>query len=610
MRKLHLVGFTTDRQGLIFSGRKGSKTGGFLVPLEKKLLDTIAEAQQGNGGAGRPLADAEAPSGDKPAGRVESALTPREMQARLRAGRSIEEVAAEANVDTEWVERFAVPILAEQAKVVELARGLVYSKPRLGESTQPLGESVALNLAERGVYLPPDVFDGGWSAFQLHDSVWMVRFRYESRNRQHEAGWELDVASGRITARDRLASELGFAENGRRRRAARGASADEAGDEPASDAAGTRGRIRPPAVEPVAAKGVRAPGGRRSDARRATPPPPAGGSTRAAKAARGASSTGRAPGGKPAGRKAAKVSPQRRKRSPGPNGEAAEPGTPAADAPIEATTAPTTAGVRQAVARVTAARLADARANGPRLTLQNVDGSRRTGGGSAIRRTPAPPSTSEASRPRPTRNRQAPATPQPSPPVEQSPTPPSPPAPPAPPPAPPAPVGGAAPVTAATDPPRPRAERAPKQGQRTRPDDGSAARPRDRPAARPSGPAVRTIPANPAPAAPQPAAHHSENQHDDDDWLGLTEDLDEPAPSTTFAPRPLPAAEPRRQRGGPDRPPAAQRRPTISAGRVGGEASFPSPQRPAPPPKVGAPPLKPLSERSRRRLRLGRRRDS
>ena len=215
MRKLHLVGLTTDLDGLIFAARKGSKSGGYVVPLESTLLDVIADAQRRRNGE---ASTAVGPP-DKPVrNRAASALTPREMQARLRAGRSIDEVADEAGVDTEWVTRFAVPILAEQAQVVELARTVTYSKPRLGDSAQPLGGSVAWNLADRGVTLPEDVFDAAWSAYQLHDSVWMVRFRYRSRGKEQDAQWELDVPVGRLTARNRLASDLGFVEAGRRRR--------------------------------------------------------------------------------------------------------------------------------------------------------------------------------------------------------------------------------------------------------------------------------------------------------------------------------------------------------------------------------------------------------
>ena len=46
MQQLHLVGFTTDLQGLIFSARRGAKSGSFVVQLDQKLVETIAEARE------------------------------------------------------------------------------------------------------------------------------------------------------------------------------------------------------------------------------------------------------------------------------------------------------------------------------------------------------------------------------------------------------------------------------------------------------------------------------------------------------------------------------------------------------------------------------------
>ena len=293
VRKLHLVGLTTDREGLIFSGRKGSKSGGFVVPLGDELLAAIADVQRSRNGdeIPQPAAGAAA-SAETAGGRAESSLTPREIQARLRAGKTIAEVAAEAGVGVEWVERFAVPILAEQAKVVELALTLTYSKPRLGESSQPLRESMAWNLADRGIYLPEDRFEAGWSAHHLHDSVWVVRFRYHSRQRLHEAAWELDVPAARLTARDRLASELGYIDKNRRRpitRAADHEEPDENGEGPVP---------RPRTVRPAKSRPVR-----RTSSRRAAPKVPA--SRKATSSSGGRAS--KAAGSRAAGSRAAKA---------------------------------------------------------------------------------------------------------------------------------------------------------------------------------------------------------------------------------------------------------------------------------------------------------------
>ncbi|HEX3621583.1 MAG TPA: septation protein SepH [Acidimicrobiales bacterium] len=310
MRKLHLVGLTTDRDGLIFTARKGSKSGGFIVPLDDTLITAVVEVQAARNG-GRPEAEDDRAEIEavprRP--RHQSALTPREMQARLRSGRSIDEVAAEAGVDNDWVARFAVPILAEQAQVVELARGLVYAKPRLGESSERLGPSVMQNLSDRGIFLPDDIADAGWSAFQLHDSVWMVRFRYRSRGRNQEAQWEVDVPAGRLLARNRLASDLGYVDAARRRRLATEEELAEEEPLPAPRrSAGAAARTSPAgraAVTKIGTQRKRAPA-----AKTAT------GTTAAGKTA-GASRTGRARAGTaaatrtPAGRATTRTSPAR-----------------------------------------------------------------------------------------------------------------------------------------------------------------------------------------------------------------------------------------------------------------------------------------------------------
>lgn len=375
MRKLHLVGLTTDRDGLIFTARKGSKSGGYIVPLDKKVLAAIAAASDDANGdpaqAPAPLSEVEVVPKRL---RSESALTPREMQARLRAGRTIDEVAAEAGVDTEWVARFAVPILAEQAQVVELARSLVYAKPRLGESSEPLGPSVVQNLSDRGVFMPDDVLNDGWSAFQLHDSVWMVRFRYRSRGRDQEAQWEIDVPTGRLRARNRQASDLGYVGPDRWR------GEEEPEELPAEAPAPAARRRATPAPRPArqagrpAAKSATAAKAPRTTARRASAAPAK--KKAAKKAATRATKRAPAPPARSAAARNVKAAPAVKKATPRKAGggtrrtaskTTARPApaktasrrraTKAVPAP-EAGPAAGSGGVRMAVARVSTARVA------------------------------------------------------------------------------------------------------------------------------------------------------------------------------------------------------------------------------------------------------------
>lgn len=224
MQKLHLVGLTTDLTGLIFSARKGSKSGGYVVPVDAQLLAVIADTlQRRNGdavaeGLDTSLLEAEAPP-PRPlrTPRPQSALSPREMQARLRAGRTIEEVAKAAGVDATWVEPFAVPILAEQRRVVDRAIALSYAKPRQGPSALPLAASVRRNLADKGLRLTDDEFDAAWGAYHEEDARWVLRFAYTSRGRRQLAEWDVDLREGEVVARNRLASALGHVPSVRRR---------------------------------------------------------------------------------------------------------------------------------------------------------------------------------------------------------------------------------------------------------------------------------------------------------------------------------------------------------------------------------------------------------
>jgi hypothetical protein len=221
VQQLHLVGFTTDLEGLIFSARKGSKSGSFVVKIDDGLLSTIDDVDRLRNGEPESTASGTASGSRSPdrRPRPESTLSPREIQARLRAGDTLAEVARAAGVDVDWVGRFAAPILAEQHQVVERARRLTFAKARLGDSAYPLGASVLWNLADRGIRLTERVYESAWRAWNLHGAVWIVEFNYVSRQRGQAAEWEVDLREGTLHNRNRLAADLGYVERVRRRAA-------------------------------------------------------------------------------------------------------------------------------------------------------------------------------------------------------------------------------------------------------------------------------------------------------------------------------------------------------------------------------------------------------
>lgn len=207
MQRLHVVGFTPDNQGLILSVRRGTRTGSFTVDVDAAFEEALTDLMRERGADAAPRIP-----------RAESQLSVREMQQRLRSGQSIRQVARAAGVDDEWVARFAVPIQAEQGQVVRQAFDFVMSKQRLGASNQALGTSVWWNLQDKGVQLDAEEWDSGWSAALLRDSRWVVKLEYEARKRKQVAEWEVDLKLGTVSSRNRLGSDLGYVESGRRRR--------------------------------------------------------------------------------------------------------------------------------------------------------------------------------------------------------------------------------------------------------------------------------------------------------------------------------------------------------------------------------------------------------
>jgi len=198
VRELYLVGTTDDRKAMILGESPDDDEGSFVLALDDSVRDALDPRRVRS----RALPRFEPPV---PEDSGESGLTVREMQDRLRHGATVREVAQEAGVPPQWVERFAPPVQAEQTKVIKDLHGAVFVARRKGPSSEPLGAAVAANLAGRGVDV--DVATD-WSARQVDESLWSVRCSYRSRGRSQVAEWAFDLATGAVTAVDPLAARL------------------------------------------------------------------------------------------------------------------------------------------------------------------------------------------------------------------------------------------------------------------------------------------------------------------------------------------------------------------------------------------------------------------
>ncbi|WP_330460288.1 septation protein SepH [Streptomyces sp. NBC_00820] len=134
---------------------------------------------------------------------VESHLRPRDIQARIRAGATAEEVAQLAGIPVDRVRRFEGPVLAERAFMAERARKTPVRRP--GENSGPLlGEAVQERLLLRGV--EKDTVQ--WDSWRRDDGTWEVLLVYRVAGEPHSAGWTYDPPRRLVQAVDDEARSL------------------------------------------------------------------------------------------------------------------------------------------------------------------------------------------------------------------------------------------------------------------------------------------------------------------------------------------------------------------------------------------------------------------
>jgi hypothetical protein len=179
MEDLRLVGLSEDGSRLVLEGKDGRS---FAVPVDERIHAAL------RGDRAR-LGQLQI--------NMESRLRPREIQARIRAGQSSEEVAVAAGVPVDRVRRYEGPILLERTHMAESARAVGVRRVTDSTST-PLGTLVATRLEERGVS-PEDL---EWDSWRREDARWEVLLRYSAGGRERLARWIFDPARRTIEPDD------------------------------------------------------------------------------------------------------------------------------------------------------------------------------------------------------------------------------------------------------------------------------------------------------------------------------------------------------------------------------------------------------------------------
>jgi hypothetical protein len=190
MRELKVVGLDVDGKRIICETADSSEK--FVLTPDERLHAALSGDNAG-------------PSPAQIEVEVPTVLRPKDIQARIRAGASVEQVAAAAGESISRIERFAHPVLLERSRAAELATA---AHPVLadGPTVLTLLETVTTALVSRGL----DPEGTAWDAWRNEDGRWTVQLAWKAGRSDNVAHFRFTPGAhgGTATAFDDAAAEL------------------------------------------------------------------------------------------------------------------------------------------------------------------------------------------------------------------------------------------------------------------------------------------------------------------------------------------------------------------------------------------------------------------
>jgi hypothetical protein len=171
MRTARLVGLTPDGKSLIVVTESGEE---LIIEADERLRAAVR--------------------GDRPRlGQLEiemqTSLTPRDIQARIRAGDSLEDVARIAGLPMDRVERFATPVLAERDHVASMAMS-----SSVRRRSEPSGHrSLRITVTEWLLGHRVNIDDITWDSYRLDDGRWAITADYRLGTEERQAMFVYDL---------------------------------------------------------------------------------------------------------------------------------------------------------------------------------------------------------------------------------------------------------------------------------------------------------------------------------------------------------------------------------------------------------------------------------
>jgi hypothetical protein len=187
MQELRLVAVSEDGSYAILAvpGRSGR----FLLPIDERLR-TVAKGQLSR------LAQYEI--------EVENPLRPKEIQDRIRAGETADEIADAAGIPPDRIRRFEGPILAERQYQAEQAqRATIRGHGDSGPGPR-LGDIVSERLTQAGA----STETAEWDSRKRPDGNWQVHLQFSVGGRTGSAEWLYDPRRRHVIPEDDQAVRL------------------------------------------------------------------------------------------------------------------------------------------------------------------------------------------------------------------------------------------------------------------------------------------------------------------------------------------------------------------------------------------------------------------
>jgi len=188
MRDLGLDRLSEDRRFLI--ARDASTGEQFRIPADHRLASLIGKPSHSGNTSGQLEI------------RMESSLSPRDIQTRIRRGETPQAVADSAGVQVEQILGFAGPVLAEREYMCEQARKTSIRRKHVGGAGVLLGTLVSENIAANGGV--PE--SAAWDSWRREDGRWNVQVTPEGAT--HPASFLFDVKSRYVVPADEFAHDL------------------------------------------------------------------------------------------------------------------------------------------------------------------------------------------------------------------------------------------------------------------------------------------------------------------------------------------------------------------------------------------------------------------